>query len=274
MKELNEEFIKGEEMDYNNIKETFLKLTRVNTPYRTERILLPLLPKGIKRDEVGNYYYRIGKSKTMFTAHLDDASWGGGKVKHVFDGDFIETDGSTVLGADDKAGVAILLYMINNNIPGTYYFFIGEESGMVGSKGILRIKQKWFTDNFKRCVSFDRRGYGSIISRQIGRKCCSDEFVDALKKQFDELGLPHRNDPGGIFTDSAAFIGIIPECTNLSVGYFHEHSHHERQNIDYLEKLAEASIKIRWNDLPTVGIKNSKRGRSDYYYYDDYDNWD
>ena len=257
-------------------------MTKYNTPYRTEDKVKHLLPKNIKKDEFGNYYLRIGKSKTMFTAHLDDASWGGVEpVTHVFKGDFIETDSSTILGADDKAGVVIMMYMIENKIPGTYYFFLGEESGLKGSKGILIIKKDWFKTNFKRCVSFDRRGYGSIISRQMGGQCCSPEFVESLKKQYDSVGLPHRNDSGGIYTDSATFMGIIPECTNLSVGYFNEHSHSESQNIVYLEKLAKASIQIDWENLPTVGVKNGRNlygGYQSYgdFYGDDYDDhlWD
>ena len=251
-----------------NIKELFLELTKFNTPYRTEDKVKHLLPKNIKKDEFGNYYLRIGKSKSMFTAHLDDASWGGVEpVTHVLRDDFIETDGSTILGADDKAGVVILMYMIENKIPGTYYFFLGEESGCQGSKGILRIKKNWFKNNFKRCVSFDRRGYGSIISRQMGGQCCSPEFVDALKKQYDSIGLPHRNDSGGIYTDSATFMGTIPECTNLSVGYFDEHSHGESQNIVYLDKLAKASIQIDWENLPTVGVKNNNNNNNRYNHY-------
>ena len=39
----------------------------------------------------------------------------------------------TILGADDKAGMVILLYMIEKKIPGLYYFFIGEEVGCIGS---------------------------------------------------------------------------------------------------------------------------------------------
>jgi len=250
-----------------DIKEKFLELTEYNIPYGTENLLKNKLPKKIKQDEFGNYYIKIGKSKTLFTAHLDDASWGSSneKVNHIIDNEWIRTDGSTVLGADDKAGVVILLYMIENEIPGTYYFFIGEESGMAGSKGILRIKRDWF-NKFKRCISFDRRGYGSIISRQMGRKCCSDDFVNSLSEQFKINGMNYKNDPGGIYTDSAAFIGIIPECTNLSVGYFNEHSTNEHQNITYLEELCETCLKIEWENLLTSNnIKNNNK--NDFYYY-------
>lgn len=260
-------------MNYNDIKNVFLKLTEYNTPRGKEDLISKYLPDGFVKDEIGNYYYVNGDSRTMFTAHMDDASWGHRalKVRHVIRDNMIHTDGSSVLGADDKAGVTVLLYLLHHNVPGTYYLFIGEESGMYGSKWLLRHKKKWLTDNFDRCVSFDRRGYGSIISRQIGRVCCSDKFVDSLIEEYDKTGLPHRNDPGGIYTDSAAFIGTIPECTNISVGYFSEHTHSERQDINYLERLAIASSKVNWEKLPTVGVKSSGGSYYDddrYYYYE------
>jgi len=44
-------------------------------------------------------------------------------------------------------------------------------------------------------------------------------------------------DDGGVYTDSAEFVDIIEECTNLSVGYFSEHTTSEKQDIDFLELL-------------------------------------
>ena len=255
-----------------DVKGTFLKLTEYNIPHGDEYKLVDLLPDGIEADEYGNFVYTIGESRTMFTAHLDDASWGRGdkKVKHVIDGKFIRTNGKNILGADDKAGVTLLMYMINKGVKGTYYFFLGEESGMVGAKGIINIKRQWFKDSFDRCISFDRRAYGSIISRQMGRQCCSMEFVNALKKQYESNGLPHRNDPGGTFTDSASFINIIPECSNISVGYFREHSYSESQDIEYLEKLCEASSKVKWEELPTVGVDKVSNYTYGGFFGDDY----
>jgi hypothetical protein len=56
-------------------------------------------------------------------------------------------------------------------------------------------------------------------------------------------------DPTGVFTDSANFIDLIPECTNVSVGYFNEHTHEEVQNISYLERLAKACVAADWSKL-------------------------
>jgi putative aminopeptidase FrvX len=242
-----------------NIKDTFLKLTKYNVPYKKESYLKKFLPKKIEKDIIGNYFIKIGNSRTMFTSHLDDASWNYdlNKVNHIIKNNIISTDGRSILGADDKAGVTIMLYMIEKKVPGLYYFFIGEESGMVGSKGILNAQINKFKD-YDRCISFDRRGYGSVITYQMGRESCSLEFANALVEQYNINGLPHRKDYGGIYTDSAAFINTIPECTNLSVGYFNEHSHMETQDIEYLEKMSIISTKIKWDDLP-IGEKNKHR---------------
>ena len=177
----------------------------------------------------------------------------------------IGTTGDTILGADDKAGVVILMNLIEHNIPGLYYLFIGEETGCIGSSGIRRKEPDRFK-KYKRCIAFDRRDYGSVITKQRGKTCCSSEFADALIKQFNTLGLIHKQDPAGIYTDSAEFMDLIPEVTNLSVGYFNEHSPSEAINITYLEKLAKASISIKWEELPVVrdlrqgDTKNPKRG--------------
>ena len=65
------------------------------------------------KDQFDNYYIVVGdKPTTMFTCHLDTACSTQSDVKHVFDGNYIKTDGTTVLSADDKAGMTGILYMI------------------------------------------------------------------------------------------------------------------------------------------------------------------
>lgn len=239
-----------------DIKQTFLDLTDYTHTYGDEHLLKDRLPKDVKEDAIGNYYMEIGESETMFCAHLDTAAWQREKVVHdIFitkKGDTgIGTDGSTLLGADDKAGVVILLNLIENKVPGLYYFFVGEETGLIGSRGILKHDPDKFK-KYKRCIAFDRRDYGSVITKQMGKTCCSDEFANALIKELDRNGMKYKQDPFGIYTDSAVFTEVIPECTNLSVGYFNEHSVDEVINITYLEELAKASIGIKWEELPTV----------------------
>ena len=234
-----------------NIRETFLRLTKYTYPYETEYKLKDLLPKGIREDDFGNYYLKIGDSDTLFTSHLDTCCTKFEKVKHHIGSRFIETDGKTILGADDKAGVTIMLYMIHNKVPGLYYFFPGEEVGGLGSSAVA---DSPFFMGYNKCVSFDRRGYNSVITEQLYGSCCSDEFAKELSKSLNKanLSFDYRPDSTGVFTDSASFMEVIPECTNISVGYFNEHQFCAKQDILFLSQLCEAVVKVDWNSLPIM----------------------
>lgn len=77
-----------------------------------------------------------------FTSHMDTVVPGKGVKPSIKDG-YIVSDGTTILGADDKAGLASILEAIRviqeNNIEhGTIQFVItcGEESGLVGAKAL------------------------------------------------------------------------------------------------------------------------------------------
>ena len=55
----------------------------------------------------------------------------------------------------------------------------------------------------------------------------------------------------GVFTDTANFVSIIPECTNISCGYANEHVNMECQDLHHLERLGEAVLLVDWEALPT-----------------------
>jgi len=229
-----------------DIRQTFLNLTKFTYIHGNEYLLEKYMPSNIQKDKFGNYFIKIGESSTMFTCHLDTASRKFEPVKHVFKNNLIYSDGSTILGADDKAGMTILLYMIEKNVPGLYYFFIGEEVGCVGSNAASNLDFSMY----KRCISFDRRGYSSIITHQLGQRCCSEKFANSICEEFKTKNLFYEPDPTGVVTDSAMFTEQIPECTNISVGYNNEHTKSEYQDILYLKKLSQACIELEWDSLP------------------------
>lgn len=232
---------------------TFCSLVQRTYPHGTEADVLKWIKKPLQEDEYGNFYLRIGESSTMFTSHFDSATSRNTPVKLIsFEKNgnkFVTSDGNTILGADDKAGVTVMLYMIENNIPGLYYFFSGEEVGGIGSSRLARDRKHLNLDGIKRCISFDRRGYHSVITEQMMQTCCSNKFAKSLCKQFNKNGIELRPDDTGLFTDSANFIGVIEECTNISVGYYNEHSTSEIQNITYLESLCKACLNIDWENI-------------------------
>jgi len=242
-----------------NFKDIFLKLTEYTVPAGYEDTLLPILKEyvpNLQKDSIGNYFTKIGDSKTLFTSHLDTFSKTRKKVNHIIDdGNMIKTDGTSVLGGDNKNGVLILFYLIKQGVPGTYYFFIGEESivngvGCYGSTNALKNNKDYFKQ-FNKAIAFDRRGKGSFVIRQAGRYCASNEFADAVINEYEKQGLEFGKD-NAYRTDSAIFMDIIPEITNISSGGLYEHTYMEATNIEYVEKIAIASSKIDWDNLPIV----------------------
>ena len=263
----------SEEIDYtmdDSVKQLFLNLTRMQIPFDYEKTLEPFFPE-MEIDEHGNYFKIIGDTDVMFCAHLDTYCYVYERVYHVIEGDIIKTDGTTTLGGDDKAGVVIMIKMMEANIPGLYYFFRGEEgvtspSGTWGSRQAIKTRKEFFKD-YNKCIAFDRKKNTSIISQQMYSECCSSDFVDSLITEFKNNGLDYKDDPTGMWCDSGVFMELIPECTNISAGYINEHTFDEEQNIDHLDKLVTACLNINWEKLPTKRDPNvSSYGVGDYKY--------
>src|SRR5918998_4603926 len=87
----------------------------------------------------------------MMSAHMDTVVPGEG-VKPVIEGDIIRTDGTTVLGGDDKSGCAVIIETIRclreQNIPHApieAVFSICEEVGLLGAKhvDVSKLKSKY-----------------------------------------------------------------------------------------------------------------------------------
>ena len=236
-----------------DIKEIFLQLTENTTPQGYEESLEPYLPKNYKNDHIGNYYVQVGESSVMFTSHLDNKCDEVTEVLHTFRNNIIKTDGFSILGADDKAGVTLMLDMIDNDVPGLYYFFIGEENGRIGSTKLskyLEVKEDKLFTGIDKVISFDRQGYEDVVTEQLNNKCCSDEFAKEISNRLNEFDFKYIPTKDGSYSDSYSFSKLYPECTNISVGYFNEHIEIEYQDIEFLEKLAYACTEIDWESLP------------------------
>lgn len=208
-----------------------------------------LRPIGVKFDKEGNAHKRIGDAPILWSSHTDTVHSKEGMQDIVYwtdkkSGDmFLSVDDkskSSCLGADDTAGVWIMLEMIKRKVPGWYVFHRGEECGADGSKWVAANCKEELA-KIKFAVAFDRRDTKSIITYQRGTRCCSDEFAKSLAEQ---LGMDHKCDETGAFTDTASYVDHIAECTNISVGYYDAHCPSERVNMDYLFKLRDAICKI------------------------------
>lgn len=218
------------------------------------KYLTPLKSE-IKFDDEGNVLAYVvdnskGKSTVMWTAHIDTMHRNNTKepdrlTQEVWvdeEGMAFVTDKEDCLGADDGAGVWLLLEMIKADCAGTYVFFRGEEKGCWGSSRVAVHHEAWLT-GFTHAIAFDRRGTKSIITHQTGSRACSDAFA----LQFSALlNMEHEADPTGVYTDTAEFMSLIPECVNVSCGYYSEHSSKETLDTTYMLALRDAMCVVDW----------------------------
>lgn len=202
-------------------------------------------------DEVSGYLCKIPNpdgtdSTTIWSAHTDTVHAPTLPIKQtvrVGPTGMIWKDDEQVLGADDGAGCWLLLEMIKAGVPGAYIFHRGEERGGIGSGNIAKRYKEWLGD-YTHAIAFDRRDSQSVITHQSAERCCSDTFA----AQFADLVMGDSfdyilaSDDGGSFTDTAKYMDIIPECTNISIGYMGEHTRNETLDVAYLVWLRDRMI--------------------------------
>lgn len=138
----------------------FLELVQIDSETKHEEIIAPIIVKKLEemgfevvQDDAhlrnghgaGNIIATLKGSLDVepiyFTVHMDTVVPGKGIKPEIREDGYIYSDGTTILGADDKAGMAALFEMARRlkeqNIEhGTIQFIItaGEESGLAGAK--------------------------------------------------------------------------------------------------------------------------------------------
>lgn len=231
-----------------------------------DKQIMPYNPE-VFRDPAGNilaYHIKVGTgSKSLFSAHTDTVHGRAAAMtirpvldnEHVNDIDlykatnFVHAKGD-VLGADDGAGLWLLLEMIDAGIAGSYVLHRAEEVGGVGSRG-MAFHHGLFLEQFDRAIAFDRKGVHSIITHQGFRRGCSDEFADALADALSCDTYFFGKDDGGVFTDTANYTDHIGETTNVSIGYYSEHTRDEKLNLHFLFNMRDQCLALDWENLPT-----------------------
>ena len=208
-----------------------------------------------------------GGSKTLMSCHLDTVHGRSysktvksfaapTEENHVNDIDlnketgFVHAKGD-VLGADDGAGVWLLLEMIDAGVPATYILHFGEECGGIGSSG-MAAHHSDFLKQFERAIAFDRKATHSVITHQSMGRCCSETFADELATRLCCDTYFFLPDDGGTFTDTANYTDYIGECTNVSIGYHNEHTSQEKLDLTYLFNLRDKCIALDWDTLPVA----------------------
>lgn len=140
--------------------EEFLELVQIDSETKHEQVIAPILVQKLEamgfdvfQDDAhtrnghgaGNIIATLKGDESIepiyFTVHMDTVVPGVGIKPEIREDGYIYSDGTTILGADDKAGMAAIFEMARrikekNIAHGTIQFIItaGEESGLVGAK--------------------------------------------------------------------------------------------------------------------------------------------
>ncbi len=175
-------------------------------------------------DETGNVVAVFaGEAPALvMSAHLDTVTPGKGIRPIVTDG-VIHTDGSTILGGDDKSGVAAIIEAVTAareqglaHRTVEVVFTVGEEVGMIGSKALDYAKL-----TAKEAVVFDSSGdTGSITSAAPGQTKIRAE----IKGVAAHAGLAPEKGVSAIQAGAAAISAMkllrVDEETSANIGTF------------------------------------------------------
>jgi tripeptide aminopeptidase len=194
-----------------------------------------------------------------FTAHMDTVV-PGNSVKPVIEDGYIRSDGTTILGADDKAGLAAILEMIRllqeEEIPhGDIQFIItaGEESGLVGAK-VLNPSDIHAAYGY----AIDSNGeVGDIIVAAPSQA----KLLATIKGKTAHAGLEPEKGVSAITIAAKAIskmpLGRIDEETTANIGRF-EGGKQTNIVVDHVEILGEArSLKPSKLDKQTAAMKEA-----------------
>jgi hypothetical protein len=214
-----------------------------------------------KAGEVLAYTKQLGEyNGVLWSCHIDTVHKSANaevfqNVIYDSEMDVMYVEDADCLGADDGAGVWLMLEMMAAGVPGQYIFHRGEERGCWGSSQIVDEHKEWLTQ-FTHAIAFDRRGTQSIITHQRYGRCCSDKLARHLGAL---LSMGHEPDDTGIYTDTAEYQGVIPECLNVSVGYEGEHGRGEMLDVGYLKRLRDALLGLTGVDIKSLPVDREPR---------------
>ncbi len=223
------------------IKNTLLDLVQIGSHSRNEKGVAEYLRKAcealgaqVETDDAGekvggntgNLIARFpgtikGAEPILFSSHMDTVVPGEG-VRPVVEGDIVRSDGTTILGSDDKSGVAVILETIraakDANVAHTdieVVFSICEEVGLLGAKHVdesrLRSRVGVVFDSDEPDVLFTRGPSSDAVEFKIyGLEAhagvAPEEGISAIKIAAEAIAAMRL---GRIDEETTANIGII-----------------------------------------------------------------
>ncbi|MEH7111575.1 M20/M25/M40 family metallo-hydrolase [Neobacillus niacini] len=179
--------------------------------------------------------YRTGHGPTLIlSAHLDTVE----EIlenRHIVKENGIWSSSEGILGADDRAGVAVLLNIAETLSHSTtfsgkikFIFSVEEEVGLVGASKV----DDYFLWGTDAAIVVDRRGTGDIVTSCGGYiPFCDAEYGEFIEQVAKDAGWDGwRCTPGGS-SDTWIWAQHGIQSVNLSAGYNREHTDKEYLDI-------------------------------------------
>ena len=184
--------------------------------------------------EVGNLVTHFdgtvdGAEPMLLSAHMDTVAPGEGVVP-VVEGDIIRSDGTTVLGGDDKSGIAIILEVIESlreeELPHGHIdvvFTICEEMGLLGAKhldlSLVRAKTGLVLDSDSIGFLITRAPAANLVEFEVhGLEAhagiCPERGMSALQVAARGIAAMQL---GRIDEDTTANIGLVNGGTAVNI---------------------------------------------------------
>lgn len=235
-------------IESSRLKALFLELVQIDSLSRRERRIAERLVRELEElgatvtfdrageavgGEVGNLIAHVPGTvegpALLLCAHMDTVTPGEG-VKPVVEDDVIRTDGTTVLGGDDKSGVAIVCECVRvcrerqlRHPPLDVVFTICEEVGLLGARHLdlsrLRAKQGLVFDSDAVGFVFTRAPGAShlevvVHGRAAHAGMAPERGVSAIRVAAEAIAAMHL---GRLDAESTANIGRIEggRATNI-----------------------------------------------------------
>jgi tripeptide aminopeptidase len=216
----------------------------------------------------GNLMVKIRGNKPsalplLLSAHMDTVGPGEGIKPRIEDG-VIKSDGTTILGSDDKSGLAIIVEVIRTlkekDLPHgdiEIAFTICEEIGLLGAKHInmsnFRSKFGIVLDSSSpshlviKCPSAERLEF-KVYGLEAHAGVCPERGINAIKVASDAIS---RMKLGRIDSETTANIGVvrggnatnvIPNCVYVE-GEARSHSEEKlRSQIEHMRKCFHEAV--------------------------------
>jgi tripeptide aminopeptidase len=201
----------------------------------------------------------------LLSAHMDTVVPGEGIVP-ILDGDIVRTDGRTVLGGDDKSGVAIICEVLRvikeNSLPCSdvdVLFTICEEAGLIGAKYLdvnrLRARTGLVLDSdsvgflFIKAPAANRMEF-HVHGLEAHAGVCPEKGVNAIKVASEGIAqmslgrIDHETTANIGVIEGGAAVNIVPNSVILK-GEARSHSQEklDRQTQHMLRCLQDAAAR-------------------------------